>query len=554
MRDKLKLFIAVATTAVATFSTSAAIAREALPQAKRVLIVVFDQMRPEYAQRFDMKNVLALQAQGVHFPNGYLGHMPSETVISHNVMVSGVFPKRMGWADEAYRDTANLLGKGVNAMWETGSLTPAQFGTLVRKAAYPKLADYLHVARPGGKFIVVGQKNYAVDSVAAPSADIAVKMSDRQKDVSKETGCANLGGQWRFPAGSNVPGYLTEPKCGRFYINSDKTNDYTTKSQSPARMYPLDGNRFVPGTDPEHLGGDAWVADAAMAMMENENWSGMLVTMGGIDKAGHMWGAHMDKEAPAGNADEQTHVPFAARFADEQLGRMLKKLRDLGQLDDTLVVLTADHGATYAENFHGIDAVGQGDYNWYYGATVNSENYNKPAPVLKPLLDTDNIQFIFASTCVATWLKDPAPEKKRAMAQLMRSMPGVVATYVRNGDRFELDATGKDVAASMRPDELAWWKKNAQALLDTMAADNGPDAMALLADGYSYSVRGDHGSPKENDQRVPMVIWSPRIKAEKPAYAFRSVDILPTVLGALGIRQDFAGDGKAWPLKFTKSK
>ncbi|HEY0339060.1 MAG TPA: hypothetical protein VGC70_17080, partial [Burkholderiales bacterium] len=61
----------------------------AYPQ--RVLIVVFDQMRPEYTERYGMKNVLDLQKSGVNFTNGYLGHLASETVVSHNVMVSGLF-------------------------------------------------------------------------------------------------------------------------------------------------------------------------------------------------------------------------------------------------------------------------------------------------------------------------------------------------------------------------------------------------------------------------------------------------------------------------------
>ena len=45
-------------------------------------------------------------------------------------------------------------------------------------------------------------------------------------------------------------------------------------------MYPEEADRFFPGTDTAHLGGDVWVADAAMAMMEHENWSGMFVTLG----------------------------------------------------------------------------------------------------------------------------------------------------------------------------------------------------------------------------------------------------------------------------------
>ena len=173
----------------------------------RVLIVLFDQMRPEYADRFDMTNFKRLRDKGTNFKNAYLGYMGSETVISHNVIVSGLHPKHMGWVDEAYRDTENLLGGGAGNMWVTGDLTLAQFDTLVANEEYPKLADYLHAAFPGTKFIAVGEKSYAVESAVAPTGDIGVRLSGRQADTSAATGCANLNGRWRYPFGKNVPTY-----------------------------------------------------------------------------------------------------------------------------------------------------------------------------------------------------------------------------------------------------------------------------------------------------------------------------------------------------------
>ena len=44
----------------------------------------------------------------------------------------------------------------------------------------------------------------------------------------------------------------------------------------------------MPGRDKDHLGGDIWVTDAAFRVMNREDWSGMLLTYGGIDKAGHI--------------------------------------------------------------------------------------------------------------------------------------------------------------------------------------------------------------------------------------------------------------------------
>ena len=144
--------------------------------------------------------------------------------------------------------------------------------------------------------------------------------------------------------------------CGRFFINSDKANDYGTAKAFPTWLYPSEGNRFWPGNDPKHLGGDTWAADAAIAMMKKENWSGMFVTLGAIDKAAHMWGAQADV-APkhCTTLAEQTHVKCAAENADVQLGKILDEIKKVDQAKGgkTLVVLTADHGATYGKNFLG---------------------------------------------------------------------------------------------------------------------------------------------------------------------------------------------------------
>ena len=63
----------------------------------------------------------------------------------------------------------------------------------------------------------------------------------------------------------------------------------------------------MPGVDPEHLGGDVWVTDVAFEVMDNEDWSGLLLTYGGIDKAGHMWGG-LNDVPPYPGGDPQTHM------------------------------------------------------------------------------------------------------------------------------------------------------------------------------------------------------------------------------------------------------
>jgi hypothetical protein len=350
--------------------------------------------------------------------------MASETVISDNVITSGQLPRDMGWADEAYRDTDNVLGVAPDSMWISGSLTREQFNALIAHGNYPKLADYLHAAHPGTKFIAAGQKNYAVFSANGPTGDISVTFSSRNFDCDGD-GTNN----WRGPTGFNVPSYISTPKCGRFYVDSATSLSYGTATTPPAWMYPLDGNRFAPGFDPLHRGGDVWTADAGIAM-ENEPWSGMLLTLGSIDKASHMWGGITDDGTyPAGSPEEQAHLRFIAQTADQQVGRLIDKLRDLGQLDETLVVLTTDHAGQPATHFNGVNQPGRGDFNWYYGTTQNG-TFLAPSPSLQPLLDTGNVRFTYQDS--APWPL-PTPPTSSACCTTTPATASPATTAARNG-------------------------------------------------------------------------------------------------------------------------
>jgi hypothetical protein len=531
----------------------------------RVLIVLFDQMVPRYANLFDMPNFRKLRNAGTNFRNAYLGYMASETLIAHNVITSGQLPKHMGWTDEAYRDADNLLGKGADAMHITGDLSLTDFGTLIGNEGYPKLADYLHTADPGSKFIVVGEKSYAVESAVAPTGDIGVRLSSRSSSSLFDDCRTALGGRYRFPTGKNVPAYLSD-FCGRWYINSDGSNDYGTLAAFPSFMYPEDGNRFFPGTDASaqagHTGGDTWVADAAIEMMNHEDWSGMFVTLGAIDKAGHMWGAQADAENfaadcttgdPVADGAAQTHVRCAAENADAQLGRMMRAVRSLDASDggETLVVLTADHGATYGKHFYGKNTSGAGDSNWYYaptgvwdaGALVppTSTLYNQPSLALQPLIDTGNIQFSYQSTAIEAWLIDHSVAKLKQGAAAMLQTPGVIAAYWHQGDRFRF--YGKN---EMTKGETTWWMRHGHELVNTMASSNGPDVVGLLHNKTSYGVYGDHGGAQESVQRVPIVFWSPSLACANTNVAtFRTPDIMPTILNLMGIPLTEPLDGRA---------
>jgi len=519
----------------------------------KVMIVVMDQMKPGYAKQFNMKNVLMLQNKGATFPNAYLGHMEAATVISHNVMVSGLLPKHMGWSDELFRDVDNILGYGENALVMTGDLGAADFAKLIENMDYPKLGDYLHAKFPGKIVACVGEKGYQVDSMAASSSDYWVRFGSKKKTADlADPSVLPWSGTYRG-AGGNPPPYIASDN--RFMVSVGNSSDtYGTASAWPSWLYPEDG-RMVPGTIAGHESGDNWVADATTAIMEHEDWSGLFVNFGAIDKIGHMWGGgRVDTVAnynwdPSSIVEDMVHMPFAAKNADDQLGKLIAKLKELNQFDDTLIVVTSDHGALTGENFYGEDALNAGNANWYTGTWFPGPITSLPGqPSLQPLMATGNVAVSYNDTSIHTWLVDRTGAKKREAAAAIGTLPGVIATYVKNGDRYRLYSSSADMTVA----ERAWWSAHGQELVDTMCFSGSADVVGLLADNTSYGAFGDHSGAQKEVQRVPMVFYAQGMKHAVSKVRMRCVDIMPTILKNMGITPTEPMDGSAYSLKLPK--
>ena len=542
---------------LAALASPALAGKPASAKPTRVLIVVMDQMRPEYAQQFDMTNVLWLENHGIDYNKAYVGDMASETVVSHNVMVSGLFPKHMGWSDEAFRDVDNVTGYGdpaygANGIVTSGDLGTAEYTSLIERLNYPKLGDYLHAKFPNSIVACVGEKAYQVESMAASNADYWVRMGGKNSANPTLTG---LPGKYRGPSG-NVPSYISSDP--RFFISSGNSWDkYGTADAWPSWLYPEDG-RMAIGTFPGHESGDSWVADATTSIMQHENWSGIFVNFGAIDKIGHMWGGGLVDNATwaPDNILRTVHIAWVAKHADDQLGKLMAEVKaeDQARGTNTLIVLDADHGQTVAQNFNGENAPDAGSAtNWYagkwlpgYGSDVHVPNVSPGSAALKPLMDTGNVAFSYQSTAIETWLVNHTWTDEVAAANVMKALPGVIATYAKScdGNHYVLTSASR----SMTWSEWLWWMQHGQELVNTMAFSGSADVVGLLADKTSYGVYGDHGGAQMDVQRIPMVFYSSGMKHLVRGTPFRLVDIMPTVLRTMGIPPTAPMDGTAYNL------
>jgi Type I phosphodiesterase / nucleotide pyrophosphatase len=541
----------------------------------KVVIITMDQMKPWYAQAYDMTNILWLEKHGANFKRATVGQMASETVVSHNTIVSGQLPKHMGWSDEVTRLVRPLMKVDANGQ-PTGEFYPAgsivtvgdlsylQYQQLIEDLGYPKLGDYMHKAFPGSVVANLGGKYYQVASTAASSSDFWVTYGSKKKTVDlPDPAVLPWIGTYRGPdPNGKVPSYILDDN--RFMISTGNHaalgNDYyNTDVDKPAYLYPEDG-RMVPGPYDTNLGGDDWVADAAAKVIANEDWSALHLNFSGIDKIGHMWGGgSVDTLANYGwdpdSLMKEVHMPWIAKNADDQVGKVIAALKASGDWNSTLFVVLADHGATNAENAHYVDASGGGNLSWYYDPNNQCVNttYGRAgannAAVLGPLNATGNLAYSYQSTAIEAWLIDNSWAKKMESAAVMKTMPDVIATYVRMGDKYKLVAKG-----AMTRSEHKWWASHAQQIVNTMAFDGAADVVGLLADHTSYGVYGDHGGAQREVQRIPMVMYAKGMQHISSGAPFHLVDVLPTVLRSMGIKQMAPMDGKAYNLPLTGAK
>ncbi len=547
--------VVVVTLTAGTHSGAVAKGHHPHPPAKpdKVVIIVVDALSKEIVDKYGMRNVQHLMKDGVDTPRSYVGHTGSVTVVTHNVITSGQLPKHMGWTDEGYRDVAGLLGDpeptNPDQLYITSDFGSTEMFKLQQAAGYPKLMDYLGAADPAAKTFTISPKTYAAYAFGGAGSDSIITFSSAT--------CSNAPGSWRKPGGINVPSYILGGECSRFWVHSGypadpavNTNYAYDTTKLPAVMYPLDSDRYVTGHDPAHQGGDVWAADAAIEVMRHEaNWNGIFVTLPGVDKAAHMWGGVTDPGPTGSDGDPMTHLAAAAATADAQVGKIMAELEAEGELDNTLVVVTADHGSVAGKHFYGKSVAERdyGYYNWYYGDPENDIFYNRPQDALLPLVNTGNVGLSYSDSMLRVWLKDQSPAKVAEAAAAMKTMPAVTAVWRRHGDHYDrVTPIRWDRMHSLG--ERLWFSRKAQELVDTEAAVYGPDLIATLPDDTTYSIAGDHGGIQRATQQIPIVFAGAGLSSRDIYGEVRSVDIMPTILKAMGIKPTYPMDGVAYAL------
>ncbi len=484
-------------------------ARPSQTRPRRLLVMVLDQFRPDYVQRLRLPHLGDLSRRSAVFENAIVGHLPATTVVSHEVLPRGRFPVHLAWSDDLFHDVEGKAG-------EPGKIhDPGEFSLeRMEKLLTPHDATHLARAVPGnGRFLAVGQKRYAVFAMAGSLADVALAFSETLR--AGDAGSAWEG--WARPDGRGVPPAFLQPPGGRFWV------DTRPSLGTENNVYRLGGYKYAPFLSNERVGGDAWVADAAMHLMESGDWRVALLTFGAVDRVGHMFGAERDLARP------NPHLPFAdvVRFADAQVGRMLEFLRRRGFESDTLVVVTADHAGMGAANWQGVDRPGGALDNWMWGDVTNVEASPQPRPVLAPLVKL-GLRAAYTDTMLRFYFH--LGSDLEAAGAVAATLPGVVWVGKKQASAGGFHYVCVHDGTRTLPDsERVWLAAHLPVLLRTYAGPASPDLIAALDARTSYGQPGEHGGMQESVQRIPLMISGPGVTSGVRTIEARLVDIAPTV-------------------------
>ena len=475
------------------------------PRPDHLVIMVFDQMRPDYIDRFNLENFKRLRAASRHYPEAYVGHLAAQTIVSHLVIPTGLPPRELPWLEDVLVDAEGALGKP-NAAYKTDDLTREQMWRLLERVPRQRFLQS-RIRDALGPVFAIGEKNYAATVFGGPHASAIVTLTKAKGRCT--------------PDGVNVPGYI----AGNPRFSLDCAETYGTGLST---IYAFDGSRYVPGNDAAHQGGDVWTADAALEVMRREPWSGLFLTFGGIDKVAHMLG---EQDGPGlASVPSQYRLADVLRIADAQLGRILGELDARGLADRTMVVVTADHGGQRHEAYLG---------NNRFQSCCPYENVaDTPEPPywLEHLNNVGKLRTGYADSDITLWLSDHSESNERALVRGLQDVSGVTEIYAKRnaGDAYHYE----QVYTSLEKQEDAfrsWASTHSEELANTMAGAGGPDLIALLADGYGFGRIGGHGGAQEKVQRIPMIIRVPGEKPSTRTVALRLMDLAPEIASVLGL-------------------
>jgi predicted AlkP superfamily pyrophosphatase or phosphodiesterase len=524
------------------------------PEPPRLIVqITVDALRGDlpmrYSQHFGNSGFRYLMEKGIHYDNAHYQHANTETIVGHVSLATGTVPAAHGmvgnvWFDrEADRlvyniedDAYRLLTRGAGVDQQT-EIDPTQKAAKVegrspRTILASTLSDELAIHYAGqSKIFAVSVKDRGAVSMAGHAGKAFWFSKASGEFVTSDyyyTAYPEWVNEWneqRKPyayAGQSWT-LLREQSSYRFGAADDR--EYETDFPGFGRTFPhafgaADDKYFTTRLTLSPVG-DELTLDFAMRLMENEKLGEdavpdyLAISFSSTDYVGHIFGpSSLEIEDNMLRLDRTLAELFA--FIDNKVG-----------LDNTLIVLSADHGMPEVPGYLqevGIDA----DY-------FDPKSVDKTAAIQalkqrfgigEALIETYHHPYLYLNREVIRAKGLDQAEVEEAVAAELVKMPGIA---------YAVSSTA--LSRSALPDTLL-----TRAILRNYHEKRSGDIYIVfephhfINDFDGLRVASTHGAPWRYDSYVPVMFAGGKMTPQTISRPVTPYDIAPTLASYLGMK------------------
>ena len=503
-----------------------------LPTAPKLIVAIsvdqfsadlFDQYRPV------LLGGIGRLSHGTVFRNGYQGHNATETCPGHSTIMTGSRPARTGiiansWFDlDQTRSDKSIYCAEDERAAGTSSI---EYQVSPYHLRVPTLGDLLKQAQPGGRNVAVAGKDRA-----------AVMMGGRALDQrwywDGKTFSTDLQGR-------GMPRSVTAARTvvAQAVASERPALQMPPLCQSKAKSYPIEGGNglAVGGGAFARQAGDyrrfraspeldgATLALAASLIDEMRLGRGpstdiISVGVSATDYVGHGYGT------------EGAEMCLQLFSLDRDLGDFFRHLDSKGI--DYLVMLTADHGGQdipERKRDHGVPGAARVPDSLYAGEM--GKTIAAKLALSGPVLYGDAFGDMYIDHKLSPL------DRSRALAAAVegyRAQPMVEAVFTHQ----QLKATPSPTGS---PDQWSLIERARASFDDERSGDFvvllKRDIMPIAHPSQTYV--STHGSPWDNDRRVPILFWRKGMAAANRNESIETADIMPTLAASIGLPVDLS--------------
>jgi predicted AlkP superfamily pyrophosphatase or phosphodiesterase len=482
-------------------------------------------------------------AGGVVYPAGYQTHAATETCPGHSTLLTGKHPAKTGIIANTFRDPE--LNRMVYCLNDPGVVLahdPKAQPVSPKRLMASTLGEWLKAASPQSRVIAVAGKDRAAINMAGHNADGAFWLIEGYGFTTYMAPGADAAKALAPVAGYNASiakVWKTRPKWT--YAHSDCRASAATwnfggkaweSKLPPAGWGESDAPATIKTSVMNSPMADEITGDAARYLVKTLKLGQgsatdlLAVSFSATDFIGHRYGSRGPEMC------EEMHR------LDETLGRLFADLDKLHV--PYLVVLTADHGGSdfaerlQAQGYPMAKRINSGEVMGRVNQALMAE-FNLAKPPLQGNVEESNIVGV------------PEADKARvaeAAVRVLTAQPEVAAAFTQT------ELLAATVRKGVPPDELTLKERFAESIYP----GRSPDVLAALQPQFTLTpaipgtLLAGHGTAWNYDRRVPMLFWWPGAVSETRFLPVETVDIAPTLAGALKLTPPADVDGRCLKL------